>query len=354
MKEAADNPPENKLLHGVSDEALCSAVEASGYPLQVLAGARLRAQGFLIAEEWVFNDRDTGQLRALDIHALLPLYDWEADGGRRVRPQLALLVECKQSEMPYVFFVSDARPGVSAEAVAISGLHSDRVEIHTDDDASTWSFSVPQTLGLADHAFVAEPHCVALSFSKAARKNKDLTLSGSDPYQSLVLPLTKALDSYSARVAPPTTARYFDLTVPFGLAVIDGPMVAAEVSPSATEYRLTPWVRVYRHDVDPAAAHHFDREKLFAIDCVHSAWLDQYLNNHLLPFARELGRRALAHHEEIASGSAFAAGFARDSRGGLPERLQPLSMAQRARRPATVLRHIGSNVRGAVRHRKSR
>lgn len=70
-----------------------------------------------------------------------------------------------------------------------------------------------------------------------------LMLSGTDPYQSLVLPLSKALDSHEARVAPIATARYFDATLPRALAIIDGPMVAVELPESGPTYRLAPWVR---------------------------------------------------------------------------------------------------------------
>lgn len=353
MDEVAGNPQENRLAHGVTDESLREAVEASGYPLQTVVAADLRTRDFAISEEWVFNDRDTGQLRALDIHATQSLYDERSEGGRRVRPQLALLVECKRSEMPYVFFASHTRPGYGAAAISVAGLHEDRVTVRTDDDLSTWSFSTLQALGFSDHAFVAEPPSVALSFSKAARRNKDLVLSGEDPYQSLVRPLTKALDSYTARLAPPSTAVYFDLVVPIGLAIIDGPMVQAEVTAESIDYKLCPWIRVYRHDVDDEAGHRFEREKLHAIDCVHSAWLESYLTDHLLPFAKEFGRRALEHHEEIASGAAFASGFGRDSHSGLPGRLLPLSPKQRARRPRQLAKNLASQRRDLFRSKWS-
>jgi hypothetical protein len=192
---------------------------------------------------------------------------------------------------------------------------------------------------MAEHPFVAEPARVALAFSKAARKSKDVVLSGTDPYQSLVLPLTKALGEYAKRVAPPKTAVYFDLALPIALAVIDGPMVLATVSPDGVTYELNPWIRVYRHDVDPDAGHKFDREKLYAIDCIHRAWLETYIKEHLHPFAAEFGTLALSHAEEIATGTGFIAGMNRDSHAELEKRLRPrrlsdarLRVRSRARR----------------------
>jgi hypothetical protein len=255
---------------------------------------------------------------------------------------VSLLIECKRSEMPYIFFASDSRPGRGGFAVSVAGLHQDEISVRTDDDMSTWSFTTLRALGLADHTFVADPPRVAMTFSKAARRGKELELSGTDPYQSLVLPLTKALRGYTGRIAPPKTAMYFDLVLPLAVAVIDGPMVVASVAQSGVSYELHPWVRVYRHDVDMAAARRFEREKLHAIDCVHSDWLEEYLLQHLNPFAEEFGRRSLVHDHEIATGSAFAEGMNRDSWSDLHHRLRPVRFSDRSRRPKTVIEGLRS------------
>ena len=100
MNESDGNPPGNRLAAGLSDEALSEAVESSGYPLQTVVAAQLSRLGFSITEEWVFTDSESGKARALDVHAAKPLYDRARASGSRVRPALALLIECKQSEMP--------------------------------------------------------------------------------------------------------------------------------------------------------------------------------------------------------------------------------------------------------------
>lgn len=114
--------------------------------------------------------------------------------------------------------------------------------------------------------------------------------------------------------------------------MIDGPMVLATVSPAGVEYEMAPWVRVYRHDLDPTADHHFDREGLFAIDCVHAAWLEPYLREHLLPFTEEFGRRSLKHAEEIATGEGFAAGLGRNATRDVESRLRPRRLSDLADR----------------------
>jgi len=349
MNTASINPEENRLPDGLSAALLEAAVAASGYPLQTIVASQLRARRYNITEEWAFQDKETGQLRTLDILASLDLYDAK-DTHRYVRPGLDLLIECKQSTMPYVFFASETRPGLGGSAMRVVGLRRDEITVTTDDDPSTWSFSTIQALSLADHTFVAEPLSVALAFSKAAWRNKEVVLSGADPYQSLMLPLTKALDDHAARAAPVATAVYFDAVLPAAIAVIDGPMVVATVKPDCVTYELSPWVRVYRHDVDREAGHRFARNRLHAVDCVHAAWLSEYLAAHLEPFAAEYGRRALAHHKEVATGSAFASQMGSDSFEGVKNRLRPRELRHKARRSAGIVKGIADAARAGASH----
>jgi hypothetical protein len=137
MDEVPDNPPENRLGNGCQDAALREAVEASGYPIQTIVATTLRGAGFEVAEEWVFADSDSGQVRALDLFASRSLFDIRSEGDRRVRPELVLLIECKRSTMPYVFFESETRPGRGGRAMQVAGLHEDRISVQTDDDLST-------------------------------------------------------------------------------------------------------------------------------------------------------------------------------------------------------------------------
>jgi hypothetical protein len=101
-----ENPPTNQIGPGLSEETVVSAVEESGYPLQVFVSDLLQEK-YHVEEEWSYLDRDSDGLRALDMRASMQLYDWKDFKEQpRVRPSLDLLIECKQSELPYVFFES--------------------------------------------------------------------------------------------------------------------------------------------------------------------------------------------------------------------------------------------------------
>jgi hypothetical protein len=341
MDESPDNPGENQLPAGITDAQVDTAVASSGYPLQTVVASILRQSGFdSIAEEWVYSDADTGELRALDLRASKRLYEFR-EPQPYVRPAVELLVECKRSELPFVFFASEnlarLEPGIG-----VVGLPRDALEVISDDTLDTTTFSVLGALELERHAFLASPHQKALAFSKVVRKGKDLVLSGVEAYQGIVLPLVKAGLSLAQQEAPVDTAVYFDVALPVRLAVLDGPMLLASVDADVknASYSLTPWVRVYRHDIDPTAEHQFERARLHAIDCVHRGWLTSYLEDHLIPFAREFGQRSLAHHEEVASGKGFAPRMGQLWGESIESRLVPRRRTDATRRA----KQVGVNV----------
>ena len=135
MKESEINPKTNKLGHGVEQEKLEKAIATSGYPLQTVV-ANLLASNFYVQEEWSFIDPDSQETRTIDLLAEKHLYNFEGPQPR-VRPTLNLIIECKQSELPYVFFLSHNKPSTPQFPV-FAGLASDEVVITSDDDPSSF------------------------------------------------------------------------------------------------------------------------------------------------------------------------------------------------------------------------
>jgi len=89
----------------VTEADVLDAVGKSGYPLQNVVSDYLQTATFRTVEEWSYLDKESGQLRTIDVKAEKPLFEY-GKGDIRVRPSLVLLIECKQSQMPYVFFLS--------------------------------------------------------------------------------------------------------------------------------------------------------------------------------------------------------------------------------------------------------
>jgi hypothetical protein len=325
MDSVSNNPKTNALAAGLSDSDVSAAITSSGYPLQVVVAQQLQQSGYYVQQEWSYVDSDSGSLRAIDAVASKELWDYKK-GQPRTRPALALIIECKQSPLPYVFF-SSGKPRRASHFPLVAGLAHDDVIVGTDDNQSTWSFSIVTTLSLDHDAFlVTDPPFASNTFSKCVRKGNTLELSGSDIYSSVVLPLLKCARHFKSVEHPVDTAYYFDLHVTIPIAVIDAPLIAVEVETAAHKLTLTPWVRLYRHEYLGSAAR-FDREQVLAIDVVHKDFLSHYLSNHLQPFAERVAGLAMKHADVLADGEGFVPGMGKGWRE-IEKRLQTIPEGQ--------------------------
>src|SRR5712691_9006269 len=156
MNYTPNNPTSNQLGPGLTEDQVSAAVEKSGYPLQTIVGDLLRTKPtgtddkFRVQEEWSFVDRNTKELRSIDLLVDLRLHGWNPQP--RVRPQLNLLIECKQSTLPFVFFLT--KSGLwPLSFPTVGGLRNDKIVITSDDNPSSWTYTVIQSLDLHDDAF---------------------------------------------------------------------------------------------------------------------------------------------------------------------------------------------------------
>ncbi|MFT3837355.1 MAG: hypothetical protein QM723_10210 [Myxococcaceae bacterium] len=326
MKTAPDNPVSNQLGPGITDAQIVAAVEHSGYPLQTVVANTLRTE-FGIHEEWSYLDGRSNELRSLDMVASRRLFDWKQHP--RLRPTLNLLIECKQSNLPFIFFRAQQVPGSGFEFPTICGLAGDTIEIKSDDDRSTWTLSYPHALDLHSDPFLVQPpQC--RTFSKCVRKGSELELSGSDAYNSIVMPLIKGLRHFIAREKPVSTAVYFDAHIALGLAVVDAPMIAVDITPSGAEFEAAPWIRVLRHEYE-SDTEKVDRDRMWTLDVVHKDFLSKYISNFAKPFAERVAAKILSHQKELADGKAFASGMGADPWAPIEPRLKPRSLLRSLR-----------------------
>lgn len=287
------NPPRNALGAGLTLDKVGAAIAKSGYPLQTYVAHTLRDLEFTVSPEWSFIDRDTQNLRSMDLHATLRLY--ERGDQTRARPAIDLVVECKQSELPFVFFTGETMPW-TARFPYVVGLKSDRFSISTDESGNGWSTDIQSALGLDKHPFsTAAP--IAYTMSKCQRKGgSDVILSGEEAYSGIILPLVKALHHLKVAESPPKTAHYFDIHYSVAVAVLDAPMLAFENGITS----MSPWVRLLRHEAGDAKLGKNDRGKTLAVDVVHRDFLESYIQDHLLPAARDFADKVLRHPTEVA------------------------------------------------------
>lgn len=214
-----------------------------------------------------------------------------------------MLIECKQSAMPYVFFLSSNTPAVR-DFPLVTGLP--KLDVKKPDGRTSPNVPIVYALGLDGWGFIKDA-TYSLSFTKGHRKGKGLEFSGTDPFNNLVLPLSKALDYYAERrKAQARSHHYFgDLTVAIG--VLDAPMVGVCVTEEGAEVHHLPWVRVLKHETR-GVDERFGRDRTVAIDVVHKDFLGTYLNDHLHPFAEAFSVLLDRNKEHIAAGEGPAAG----------------------------------------------
>lgn len=334
---SANNPSSNRLGAGIRESDIRAAVDKSGYPLQTVIADMLR-KSLGVQEEWSYVDRNSKQLRTVDILAGKHLYDIEGSQPR-VRPHLNLIIECKQSTLPYIFFLSESKPWLP-EFPVLAGLGKNTVEITSDDTASSWTLPMLEVLGMCSHDFMRTPHCCT-TFSKCVRKGSELELSGSEAYNGLVLPLIDSLEHFQFVENPPSTAWYFDSHVVVGVGLLDAPMIGVRVTSQDGEFTLLPWVRVLRHEYSEDT-YRMDKSKMFVIDVVHKDFFQKYIDEHLMPYAECFAKAVLDHKDVVATGKAFIAGMERDWVHDIPSRLQPRTYkAGISRAKATVKNIVG-------------
>jgi hypothetical protein len=304
MNKHPDNPITNALSPGITESDVGSAITKSGYPLQTIVASWLRhgclRDWFSIGEEWSYVDRDSGESRTLDIHAAEYLYDIEKRRPK-VRPVLNLFIECKQSELPYVFFLSSIERWIP-DFPMFSGLAGDsRALVVIQESNRGTNVPILEALELKDHPFLTSSVKYASTFSKCERAGNNLKLSGSESYNQIVLPLLKAAAYFHEVEKPTETARYFDCHLSLCVGVLNAPMIGVQVTEDSHELQMLPWVRVIRHQSEEIPSPR-RWKKVTAIDVVHKDFFQSYMNEHVRPFLDEFSERVFERQRLLARG----------------------------------------------------
>lgn len=297
MEGVPHNPASNVLGPSVNEAGLVRAIETSGYPLQGAVAGKLKDR-FGVTEEWGYIDRDTKEHRSLDVFAFKAL-----GAGSDVHPRLALLVECKRSVHPYVFFrnvVDRQIPGFPR----VTGLTLTSTALQEVGGRRSQEFPAAELLGLADLPFVSPgpPRCSA--FAKAVLQGEKANVSGADPFRALILPLIKATDYAASLYGAGDRPKQLFPTLILGLGVLDAPMMVVSSPSQVSRPVLTPWARVSRQEA------HRERRRVknvhYVVDVVHIGFLDEFVSDHFLPFVEAFSNRAREQSPVLFNGGVVA------------------------------------------------
>jgi hypothetical protein len=245
MNQKPNNPERNRISRGIGEADLINGIEKSGYPLQSVVAQRLVKHHFNVSEEWGYSDRDSGEPRSLDV---LASSDQPSDGRAEVVPGIVIMIECKKSEHPYIFFKMVTRPDM-AWFPSVFGLPHSGVSLREKKSSAISErfelVSGSRALGLSELPFTSLVTDKAASFSQAIPRGKKVDLSGADPFNSLVLPLSKALEHAKSvyRYGPGPGYSVVFARAALLVAVLDAPMILIESPDQVAEPIYTPWVR---------------------------------------------------------------------------------------------------------------
>jgi hypothetical protein len=310
---ASDNS--GSLGAGITALSLMDAVKRSGYPFQAEVAHDLRSTlsnlggRFFIQEEWVFVDSETEQARALDVWARVPLIGSgdQKTRGARFPPHLNMLIECKQSELPYVFFLRSELSGENLNFPEIAGMVDDRLQLfRVSSDRKPTGVSLKMSLHTALSSesleFCNLPAPVAISFAKVLRKGSKLELTGEDTYRAITMPLGKAADylksSYDVQQADQVRLNFVVC-----IAVLKAPMVGVYLHNGKQMLIDTPWIRVMRMEPHDKGKGEVNRANatIRYFDVIHFDYFKQYVKV-LMRDMSEFGKRCIDNWEVIKSG----------------------------------------------------
>jgi hypothetical protein len=296
MREHPENPSSNQLAAGVTEEDMMAAVEGSGYGLQSVAVDKIMATAVDVLEtsegtagdsqswriqcqeEWSYIDSDSQDSRNLDALISVDLTSSDSSNkpraesaGETLRIHLDLLIECKQSELPFVFFMRRTRAG---DVPRIIGLPHELLSVKLEDHDFAIGMRTYDVLGLRGLPLTQRAE-TAISMSKTHRRGKSLELSGEEAFRGVALPLSKALRYYEGLTQPKEPKLYTHVRLVMPVAVVRAPMVGVSLEDGEPRLTAMPWVRLIR--MDPGDDSPFSQFcEPVAIDVVHVDFLETY------------------------------------------------------------------------------
>ena len=286
MDASDNNPLENSLPAGIKERTLIDAITTSGFPLQGLVAHELRER-YGVSEEWSFIDRDTQQIRSLDV------FGWrKLEPHKNVHCRAAVLVECKSSIHPYVFFQNAVHK--SYNFPKITGLKYVQIFSSGDSAKSTFQECSPtKVLGLNESEFGTTP-IICSAFTQAIPQGDKVNVNGSDPFNSIVMPLVKSLDHASSLYQISDAGRDGVLypTLLLAICILDAPMIVVANPDENQSVSLTPWVRILRKEAK-LNQHKQIQHVEYVIDVVHRGFMSEFFRVHVDRFFSEYRERLI-------------------------------------------------------------
>ena len=259
-----------------TERQIVEALEQSGYLFEQQVADELEALALHVDTSWAFPDPQLDKSRELDIHGIRRVLH---DESNRFSVFVEVLVECKSFEAPLVFLQRHKNARELEHAVPREYIFP--VRRYRKQTSPNSYQEVPPFihLGLRQHHYYYREPLKATQFSKIVRKGAKWVANHEGIYDSLVLPLAKALEfrwKDVDSIAHRADWRYVWLFFP--IVVLREALLAMDLT--ATTRKAMPCRRV-------SFVRHLESGNVkgfYLIDFIGFAHLREYVTNEVQPF----------------------------------------------------------------------
>lgn len=265
-----------------TNEQVLEALEQSGYLFEQEVADAMEKLGLHVDTSWAFPDPELDKSRELDIHGIRRVLH---DEPNRFSVFVEILAECKSFEAPLVFL---QRPKNERELTrAIPREYIFPMQHYRKQVGQNSYQEVPPFihLELSQHHYYYRESVKATQFAKVVRKGDKWVANHDGVYDSLVLPLAKALE-YRRRdidkIAHRADWRYVWLFFP--VVVLRDALLTIDLA--APMRQITPRDRV-------SFVRHLESGNVkgfYLIDFISSAHLRKYIGEELQKFVDHIGQ----------------------------------------------------------------
>jgi hypothetical protein len=257
-------------------EQILSALDQSGYLFEQKVADSFEQLGFHVETSWAFLDEDQEKSRELDAKAIKRVLH---DEIAKFSIFIELLIECKAYENPMVFL---QRPKNQRELEYpnpreyVFPIKSYKKQITENSYQEVQSF---QHLSLRDNHYYYHENLKATQFSKIVRKGKEWGANHDGIYDSILLPLSKALDCERAEALKLNTGegwKYIWLIFP--VVVLRDGLLTLDISKTERKLESKGRVSFVRH-IESGNAKGF-----YLTDFITYAHIGDYVEKEIKPF----------------------------------------------------------------------
>jgi hypothetical protein len=287
----------DRAIPSPSSDEVINALERTGYLLEQRVASQVRSLGFSVTTGRAFQDPDEGKSREVDVFAIKRAW---GDPSKDIQVVVQLVIECKRSTGPYVVLGKkptdwDRRHQPHSHTMPIRTVTwRDPQTDHprTVQGMPTWNW-----LGL--HALPSSPNRdnrKGVQLVRMNLQNKKWQADNSSIFESITVPLMKAVESFRPPLDTAEPPSYAILNLCFPVVVTSGELYyvdGEEVDPIAEQVE---WVSLER-DIKMKSM-----TGLFNMDVVTYDALDLYIADRVIAFSEEVAEEVARDPDRLKRG----------------------------------------------------